>query len=57
MVKRHHMAMLVSGLFPTPRAALATSTAMSDAVVDEIIDRFGASLDALLADPATETRT
>ena len=56
MVKRHHMAMLVSGLFPTPRAALATSTAMSDPVVEEIIARFGASLDALLADPATETR-
>ena len=57
MVKRHHMAMLVSGLFPTPRAALATSTAMSDPVVEEIIARFGASLDALLADPTTETRT
>jgi glutamate-1-semialdehyde 2,1-aminomutase len=55
MVKRHQLAMLVSGLFPTPRAALATSTAMSDALVDEIIERIGASFDALLADPATET--
>ena len=51
MVKRHHTAMLVNGLFPTPRAALATSTAMSDATVAEIIARFDASLDALLADP------
>lgn len=55
MVKRHQLAMLVAGLFPTPRAALATSTAMSDAVVDEIIERVGASFDALLADPATDT--
>ncbi len=52
MVKRHQLAMLVNGLFPTPRAALATSTAMSDSLVDEIIDRFAASLATLLADPS-----
>jgi len=51
-VKRHHMAMLVNGLFPTPRAALATSTAMSDATVDDIIARFGQSLADLMADPS-----
>lgn len=50
-VKRHHMAMLVSGLFPTPKAALAISTVMDDAVIDDIIARFGASLEALVADP------
>jgi len=49
MVKRHHMAMLVHGLFPTPRAALATSTVMSDAMVEEIIERFGRSLAATMA--------
>ena len=50
MMKRHHTAMLINGLFPTPKAALATSTAMSDAVVGEIIARFEASLDAMMAD-------
>ena len=50
MVKRHHMAMLVHGLFPTPRAALATSTVMDDSLVDEIIERFGRSLAAALAE-------
>ena len=54
MVKQHHMAMLVNGLFPTPRAALATSTVMTDALVDDIIARFGRSLTDLLADPARE---
>ena len=54
MVKRHHMAMLVNGLFPTPRAALATSTVMTEALVDEIIARFASSLQDLLADRAQE---
>jgi hypothetical protein len=49
-VRRHHLAMLVNGLFPTPRAALATSTAMSDALVEEVIDRLGQSLEDLTAD-------
>jgi hypothetical protein len=47
--------MLVNGLFPTPRAALATSTAMSDALVDEVIDRLCQSLDDLTADLASAT--
>jgi glutamate-1-semialdehyde 2,1-aminomutase len=50
-VRRHHLAMLVNGLFPTPRGALATSTAMSDALVDEVIERFGQSLTDLVAEP------
>jgi len=52
-VKRHHLAMLLNGLFPTPRAALATSTVMTDAVVDDIIARFGSSLEDLVADQET----
>ena len=48
-VRRHHLSMLVNGLFPTPRAALATSTALSDALVDEVIDRLCQSLDDLTA--------
>jgi glutamate-1-semialdehyde 2,1-aminomutase len=51
-VRRHHLAMLVNGLFPTPRAALATSTAMSDALVGEVIDRLCQSLDDLTSDRA-----
>jgi hypothetical protein len=46
-VRRHHLAMLVKGLFPTPRAALATSKAMSNALVGEVIDRLSQSLDDL----------
>jgi hypothetical protein len=42
--------MLVNGLFPTPRAALATSTAMSDALIYEVIDRLCQSLDDLTAE-------
>ena len=49
-VKRHHLAMLLNGLFPTPRAALATSTVMSDAIVEDIVARFGKSLEDLMAD-------
>jgi len=49
-VWRHHLAMLLNGLFPTPRAALATSTAMSEALVDEVIDRLCQSLDDLTAE-------
>jgi glutamate-1-semialdehyde 2,1-aminomutase len=52
-VRRHHLAMLLNGLFPTPRAALATSTAMSDALVDEVIDRLCQSLDDLTAELAS----
>jgi len=50
MTKQLHLAMMLNGLFPTPRGSLATSTAMSDTLVDEIIDRFGAALDQLQAD-------
>jgi glutamate-1-semialdehyde 2,1-aminomutase len=55
IVRRHHLSMLVNGLFPTPRAALATSTAMSDALVDEVIDRLCQSLDDLTADLSSAT--
>ena len=54
-LRRHHLSMLVNCLFPTPRAALATSTAMSDALVDEVIDRLCQSLDDLTADIAAAT--
>ncbi len=54
MVKQHHLAMLLNGLFPTPRAALATSTVMTDAMVDDIIARFGRSLADLLAAPGAQ---
>ena len=50
ILRRHHIAMLLAGLFPTPKAALATSTVMTDITVDDIIDRFGQSLTALQAD-------
>ena len=52
MVRRHHLAMLNNGLFPTPRTAITTSTAMSDAIIAEITDRLGQSLDDLTLDHA-----
>lgn len=36
-----HTAMLLEGLFAAPRMMFCTSTPMDDAIVDEVIDRFG----------------
>ena len=44
-----HTAMLLEGLFAAPRLMFCTSTPMDEAVVDEVIERFGRAVDRIAA--------
>ena len=50
LLTRLHFASLVNGLFPTPKAAFATSTVMTPALVEDIVERFGRALRSAVED-------
>ena len=39
-----HLALLLEGIYVAPRLMLCTSTAMDDAVIDEVLAGFGRAL-------------
>lgn len=43
-IQQLHLAMLVEGLFPLPRAAVATATVMTAPLMAEVVQRFGRAL-------------
>jgi glutamate-1-semialdehyde aminotransferase len=45
-----HFACLVEGLFVTPKAAFATSTVMTEALAQEVVERFGRALRRAVAE-------
>jgi glutamate-1-semialdehyde 2,1-aminomutase len=47
VIQRLHLAMLSEGLFPLPRAAVTTSTVMTEALMVEVVQGFGRALTRL----------
>lgn len=46
-LKAHHLALLNEGVFAVPRASMVLSTPMTADLIDDVVERFGASLSHL----------